>query len=322
MYARTRYFVIVSLLVLTVGLGAGLVAYYQGIPPGLGGQSGPDELRLLPKSSALVAYANVQNVMSSDLRRRLLSVIPREGKGQQDLETATGINVERDIDRVVAGIVPGEDASGQSTAALLLARGRFDQVRIESLMREHGAAIEQYKTSRLVVAPQGQGVSVAFLAPGLVAVGTASVVRAAVDLLAGGESVVTNAELMDRIRLVDAGDAWAVGRFDVLASRAKLPPHLAGQLPPITWLSVSGEVTDGIRATVRADTRDEASATSLRDVVRGFVALAKMQSGSHPQLLALTNSVELGGTGTNVTLSLDVPAEVFDALMPRAQAPQ
>ena len=38
---RTRYFVIVSLLVLVIGLGPGLVAYYVGFPIGAA-QGGPD----------------------------------------------------------------------------------------------------------------------------------------------------------------------------------------------------------------------------------------------------------------------------------------
>ena len=37
---KTRYFVIVSLLVLTIGLGTGLVAYYGGFPIGAT-QGGP-----------------------------------------------------------------------------------------------------------------------------------------------------------------------------------------------------------------------------------------------------------------------------------------
>ena len=35
MTTRTRYFVITSLLVLAVGLGTGLLAYYVGVPGGL-----------------------------------------------------------------------------------------------------------------------------------------------------------------------------------------------------------------------------------------------------------------------------------------------
>ena len=54
---RTRYFVIVSLLVLGVGLGTGLVAYYVGFPAGaLGRRGGPDELELVPRDATVSRF--------------------------------------------------------------------------------------------------------------------------------------------------------------------------------------------------------------------------------------------------------------------------
>jgi hypothetical protein len=315
MHARTRYFVIVSLLVLSVGLGAGLLAYYQRLPGSAAQHAGPDELRLLPTNATMVAYANVQDVMSSDVRRRLLVLVPQQdSRGQRELEAATGIVVERDIDRVVAGFVPGQEGDNQ---ALLLARGRFDQVKVEATMREKGAIVEGAGDRRLIVGPGARPISVAFVEPGLMAVGSPALVRSAIELHDGGESVLANAPLMERVRLVEPGNAWAVGQFDALASRAQLPADVAGKLPPITWLSVRGDVNGGIRATVRAEVRDEAAANNLRDVVRGFVALARLQASSQPQLLTLANSVELGGIGTDVVVSFDLPVDALDTLVPQ-----
>jgi hypothetical protein len=315
MYSRTRYFVIASLLVLTVGLGAGLVAYYQVLPVGASG-SAPDELRFLPKSAALVAYADVQGVVSSDLRQKLLGLIPTQSESQKRFEALTGIKVERDLDRVVAGVVhPSGDAQPSTPSMLVLARGRFDQVKIEALMREHGAMVETYKGVRHIV---GTGdMSLAFVEPGLAAVGGPVLVRSAIDLHSGGESVLANTELMERVQRVGAGSAWAVGRFEALVSQAQLPAHVAGQIPPITWFSMSGHVTDGVRATLNAETRDDASAASLRDVVRGLIAFARLQAGSRPDIQELANSVELGGTGSVVTLSFELPSRLFDALAAR-----
>ena len=46
MTAKTRYFVIISLLVVGVGLGTGLVAYYVGFPAGAFTRAGgPSELQ-------------------------------------------------------------------------------------------------------------------------------------------------------------------------------------------------------------------------------------------------------------------------------------
>ena len=60
MTVKTRYFVIVSLLVVVVGLGTGLVAYYVGFPAtAFFSGSGPDELRYLPNSASVVGYVEV-----------------------------------------------------------------------------------------------------------------------------------------------------------------------------------------------------------------------------------------------------------------------
>jgi hypothetical protein len=71
-------------------------------------------------------------------------------------------------------------------------------------------------------------------------------VRNAIDLKDGGQSLTTNDEMMNLVQSLDGGNAWAVGRFDVLASQARLPGGLAAQLPPITWFAASGYVNDGL----------------------------------------------------------------------------
>src|SRR5262245_61314833 len=108
MTTRTRYFVICSLLVLTVGVGTGLVAFYVGFPLGATESLGPDELRYVPREAALVAYADVRAVMASELRQRLRRITAGQENGQKELQDLTGINIETDIQHVVAYAAPGE----------------------------------------------------------------------------------------------------------------------------------------------------------------------------------------------------------------------
>jgi hypothetical protein len=316
MSRKTRYFVIASLLVLTVGVGAGLVAYYVGVPTAFA-QQGPDELQLVPSNATLVAYSNVHEVMVSNLRERIRQAMPNLPDGQREFESHTGINIETDIDRVVAALVPAEDGTigGPAKSGLLIASGRFDRTRIESLMREHGASEETYKGRQVLIAPQGgDGLSMAFVDPGLVALGSTALVRRAIDLREGGESVRNNGEMMDLVRSLERGNVWAVGRFDALRAQANLPARVASQLPPLTWFAVSGRVNGGLLGEIRALTRDEASANELRDVVRGVIALGKLQADSHPELEVLLRSLQLGGSGSTVALSFELPAELIDLL--------
>jgi hypothetical protein len=119
---------------------------------------------------------------------------------------------------------------------------------------------------------------------------------------------------MNRVRALDSGNVWAVGRFDALTSQANFGQGMVANLPAITWFSASGQVDSGLRAVLKAETRDDESANGLRDVVRGFMALARMQSGNRPELQNVLQSIQLGGTGQVVTLSLDLSPQALDAL--------
>lgn len=334
MTTKTRYFVISSLLVMVVGIGSGMVAYYVGFPAGaFSSRGGPEELQYIPHDAALIAYADVRHIMTSELRQRIRRAIPAEENGQQEFERRTGINIEADIDHVVAAFESGAAGGPGPGSALVLARGTFNEVTIEALMREHGAQVGQYKGKRLIEAavekpvdpntprpenaPKPQDLTVAFLKPGLVALGSSLLVRRAIDLENGGDSAVNNEEVMTLVRSLDSGDAWAVGRFDTLRAAAKLPQGI-GELPPITWFSATGTVNDGINAVLSAEAGTDEAAKNLRDVIQGFVALANLQAGSKPELKAVVQSLELSGTGKRVALRFSVPGRVLDLMTPAA----
>jgi hypothetical protein len=345
MSTKTRYFVIVSLLVLGVGMGTGLVAYYVGFPAGaFASRGGPADLGFVPRDASVIAFANVNEIMASELRQKLRRAIPMPENGQQELESQTGINLETDIDTVVACLSPDTDVANKPGAGMVLARGRFDETKIEALMREHGAHVETYNGKRLIVAdakdlrhdqavddpdpnpkpnlrPHTTNLSLSFIEPGLAAIGSTKLIKSAIDLHKAGnnpqtglESVTGNDELMTLVRSLDNSNAWAVGRFDALRTQSHLPANVLSQIPAITWFAVSAHVNGGLRGTLRAEARDDESANNLRDVVRGFLALAKLGSGAKPELQAMMQSLELAGTGKTVSLSFTVPAELFDVI--------
>jgi hypothetical protein len=320
MTKRTRYFVFGSVTVLLVGLCTGLVAYYTGMPMGAFGQSsGLTELRFVPATASVVAYADVRNLMQSELRQKLHKAIDQKGEdGQAEFHKETGIDIEHDIDRVVAFMEPTEGA--QAYTGMVLATGRFDQGRLEALARQHGGSVEDYGGKRLISKADLEGdhsdhksMTVAFLESGVVAVGETAVVKRAIDRQ-GGQSVTGNSELMSLVNDIDDSNVWAVGRFDALMSQAKLPEGVASQIPAVKLFSASGHINGGLAAIIRADARDDQAAQNLRDVVQGFLALAKMQSNAQPELQALVNSLQLSGTGKTVALSFQVPSQVIDSL--------
>jgi hypothetical protein len=318
MTKQTRYFLGGSAALLVVGLGTGLVAYYGGGFPSLSAsRSGPSELAYVPADSAIVAFANVREVMDSQLRQRIKAVIPQE-QGQKEFQEQTGIDIERDIDYVVAAATNlGAPSAQNQPSGLVVARGRFNTTQLEALIRDHGGVVEEYKGKRLVKASNdGVGrptVALAFLEPGLVAIGSEAAIKSSIDAQLSAHSITSNNEMMELVADIDAGNnAWAVGRFDAIASQARLPQEIASRIPPITTFAVMTHIDGGINGTLRADTRDDESANNLRQVVQGAIALARMSND--PKATALVNSLQLAGSGKTVALSFAVPSEIIDMI--------
>jgi hypothetical protein len=304
-----------SAAVMAVGLSIGLVSYYGGGFPGLQASTGPTELAYVPADSAVIAYADVQAIMNSELRQQLKAAMPMHESGQQEFQEHTGIDIERDIDYVVASMTP---VGTSRPRGLVVARGRFDVVRLEGLAREHGGTVEDYKGKRLITSPEhnGEQFTIAFLETGLVGVGDASAVKHAIDTQLTAQSITSNSEMMDLVKTIEVGNnAWAVGRVDVLTSQAKLPDEIAVRIPAVKLFAASGHINGGVSGTLRAEARDEVAAQQLRDVVRGFLALAQMQSQSDPKLAALAQTLQMSGDGTTVALSFTLPAEILQMAM-------
>jgi hypothetical protein len=325
MTKRTRYFMAGSAAVLAAGLATGLVAYYAGGFQAVSASAGSSELRYVPADATLVAYADVRGIMDSELRARLKQVMPMQEKGQQEFMQETGIDIERDIDYVVAALAPG---TGKGSP-LVVARGRFNDTQLETLAREHGGTVEEYKGKRLVVGKATEhtagpvhtgNVVLAFLEPGLVAIGDLGAVKNAIDAQLTAHSITSNNEMMELVGDIGASNnAWAVGRFDVIASQANLPEQVMSRMPAVKWFAAAGHINGGVSGMLRAEARDDKAAEDLRAVVNGFIALGRLQAQADPNTAALVNSLQLSGSGKTVSLSFAVPAELLN-LIPKAAA--
>jgi hypothetical protein len=317
MTRSTRYFMAGSAAIMAAGLCTGLVAYYGGGFPTLSASTGPTELKWVPADATVVAYADVRSIMDSQLRQQLKQAVPTPPTGQQEFQAKTGIDIESDIDYVVAAMT---SVANGHPSGLVVARGRFDAVKLEGLAREHGGAIEEYKGTRLVTSPaeHSEQFTLAFLEPGLVGVGSAAAVRRAIDAATSAASITANDEMMELVKDIERfNNAWAVGRFDVLASQAQLPAEVSKHIPPVKWFAAAGHINGGVSGMLRAEANDDQSAQQLRDVVRGFLALAQLQGQNDQRIASLASSLQLSGDGKTVALSFTLPAEILQLMAPK-----
>lgn len=329
MTKKTRYFMAGSAAVLVAGLGTGLIAYFGGgFPSLLASRTGPADLAYVPADATVVAFANVRQVMDSDLRQRLKSAMPaQETNGQKEFQAQTGIDIERDIQSIVAAMTTADPSN---PGGLVIARGNFNPTQLETLAREHGGVVEDYKGKRLVkvsaeAATQpsdtpmrrhaGGPMAMAFLEPGLVAIGSEAAIKSSIDAQLSAHSITSNDDMMKLVSDIEGGNnAWAVGRFDTIANQAKLPAEIRSKLPAVTTFAVMTHIDGGLTGTLRAEARDDQSAENLRQVIQGFLALGRMQAQSDPKVTAMLQSLQLTGKGKTVALSFAVPSEIFQMI--------
>jgi hypothetical protein len=317
MMRQTRFFVFGAGGVLLVGICTGLFAYLNLGAALAVSVTEPDDLERVPPNASVVAYANVRDVMLSDFRERIRQIAP-DGVGQAELEQQLGLNIEQDIDHVLAFLAPGPD---QRPAGLVLFRGRFDTTRLEAVARGGGATISEYAGTRVVSIDAGDvgALAMAFMEPGLVAVGDLATVHQAIDRGSAGADITSNEQMMGLLELVDSNsNAWAVGRFGDLSELGLLPNDVSAQMPAVTAFVVGGRVNGGLSGSVSIEGRDEEAGQNLRDVLRGFLALAQMQTTGRPELQLMLDSLQLSGTGAIATMSFLIPSEALDLIFSSA----
>jgi hypothetical protein len=316
----TRYFLVGSAVTVVLGLGTGLVAYYNGgLPIGFG-RADDMQLGYLPADAAAVAHADVRTIMDSEFRQKLRQTMPA-GEELAKFKEELGVDIERDIDTVTVGYMAGQPTEHH---AVVVVRGRFNDGNIETMATQHGMTASTYNGKRLLtmVAQNGEvaGVSsptpsIAFLEPGVLALGDSATVKRAIDAGASGAEIRKNTELMAVINDVrGGGNAWFVGRLDSLSAQAAIPAEIASHLPAVNVVAASVHINGGVRGLLRADARDDKAAEQLRDVVKGALAAGHLVTGQNPKLELMLNSIQITGTGKTVGLTFSVPTELLDMI--------
>ena len=329
MTKKTRYFVLAAGAVLVVGLGGALVAYLMynrsaALPDGL-----PAELQYVPDKVALVAFADVRRVMDSDLHRSLTpGTDPDSRKGRQMMHDFTGVDIEKQVNRVVAYVEPYTPPDPQAQAkpemprALVLVNGSFDPARIEASIGARGGNMEDYKGRKLFLHRESNhDLAVGLVSSDLIAMGQADLVKRVIDLSQDSSglapNITTNADIMTLVRDNAGSTAWVVGQFDEISRRLRLPSAVAGQVPPVRLMSAKADINGGVKATIRAEAGDKAAADQLRDVVRGFISLMRLQASGKPQLENTLKTIELSGSDSTVRMSFAVSPETLKVIVPR-----
>jgi hypothetical protein len=287
----------------------------------------PGDALLLPADSKFVGGIDVKRFVQSPFYTKYASAQARSRPDTfRELEEKTGLNPERDIDQLVFGGTPPGGAARES--GLVVAIGRFDRAKISQVIETEKKGVTSKNLQGLTVYLFSEGQrgasALAFIDDRTLVMGSQAAVEAAIlSQSQGGKTLKQNASIMALLEKVRPDATfWAVGDQNLFQNMPKNVPGPGGQitLPGLRSLTVAGDMDPAVALEITGETIDDAAAKNLADVVRGFVALAALQSGQKPELKELASSISVTTEANQVRVNARVPYELLDALQPKPKS--
>ena len=280
-------------------------------------------LALVPPDAKIVTFVDAEQARNSQFGQYL---VKRTQSGEQNFEQftqETGFDPRRDLQSFIFES-SGPTTSGSQGHWAFLARGTFDQDRIQIMARSKGATVQMYQGVNILVNPTGkQKTAFAFPEVGLAVIGD----LATVQQVLGNRTnpMPLDQALTRRIQNVSAeNDAWFAstlgGSFinNQIKGEAKQGPAQAMQALQ-SILESSGGIRFGatVDLTFDALTRSPQDATSLADVVRFVASMMQMQRQKDPKAAILANAFDdmnLTATADRLHLSMSIPEQSIEQL--------
>ncbi|PYQ08113.1 MAG: hypothetical protein DMF83_07635 [Acidobacteria bacterium] len=320
---RSRLVVLSALIVVGVGVVGALGALYFDPARAAVGPL-PAEGLALPGDTQFVMGFDVHRFVASPFYQRFGK--DRQGQGRPpgftELEEKTGLNPERDVDRI---LFAGRGVEKGPEGGVLLVSGRFDRTKLSRAIETEtkGVTSKSHEGTTVYLFREEVGKktgAAAFLDDDTLVLGPRESVEATITNYAGGKAPMrSNAALVALLESVKPGSTfWAVGDQSVLSRLPLSIPGATGQgaisLPPVKSVVVTGDLDPMVAVELTGEAVDGKAAQNLADIVRGFVALASLQASQRPELKELASAVSVTTDAARVHVNLRVPYELIDSL--------
>jgi hypothetical protein len=259
----------------------------------------PALLALIPPGAKLVAGVRLDQARSSGFGQYILNHLDTESDEHlQEVIEQTGFDPRHDLDELVfATSGPGGEKAQQTFA--VLARGTFDQNRIESKVKAKGAVIQSYQGVHLILNDQKnhRGPGFAFLDGGIAVMADAATLRQIVASRANPTAL--DPPLQDQVLKASAdNDAWFAssmpGPFLArhMEHQTNQPMQQAQALESILETSGGVHFGDVVQFSFDATTRSPQDAVSLADLLRLGGSMVQMQRHNDPRAALVASAVD------------------------------
>lgn len=262
--------------------------------------------RFVAPDAVFVAGARMESLRSTPLYRKWV-----EGKPRPLLDRfaqRTGLDPRRDIGEVLL--------SSDGKHMVAIARGRFDNQRLEAWLSASGGRRERYKGYTLL---GNEKSALLLLDPNTVAGGAPAVLRE----LADRRNQRRSSPLLEKARAFPATTQfWAISS-NPLAIAEELPAGgVLANLRKIAAMlesgTLAGDLHGGLHLTMEGKCRNEEDARTLVEVLRGLVGLARLSTPDNaPELLRAYDRVRVEQRATALAVKAEIPQELLDKLLER-----
>ena len=240
-----------------------------------------DLLRYVPQEVEGLVFADIRGVVGSGGLPQWL-VANREVFGAlRDLEDEVGVDLE-ELDHALI--------AGDEVAAIAIVRGHLDEQRLEALAHKHGYVAVVHREKQLF---EVNDKAIVVLEPGVVALGSVSLVRRAVAEPAASDGFDSNRGLLELLRHVDPRStvwwvAWPDDPADQVAAVVfgiRLDNGLRGALTAVSTTDVGGAL---LLVQFRSLLALAGRAAHL-DVHRNLIAIRSRSLAKAPSLRCTSN---------------------------------
>lgn len=289
-------------------------------------------LALVPANATIVGSVDFTRARNSEFGQYLLTKSQAGDAHFQEMIEETGFDPRRDLQDVVfasAGPRAGSEDGRRQGSFAILARGTFDQERIEATAKTKGAVVQVFQGVELIVnKSSGEPTALAFPDTGVAVLADLTTLR---QIIANrGTPTVLDPALQTKIDAVGSrNDLWFAsltgGGF--LARHIRQESRQEGETQPLQQqaqvLKGVTQSSGGIRLgavneiTFDAITRTPQDATSLADIVRFLASMVQMQREKDARAGIVASSLDgmqLETSGNTMHVTISMPEKSLEQL--------
>jgi hypothetical protein len=282
----------------------------------------PDEatLKLFPTETQGIAFVDLAGLRAAPLFSEfVMQKLPRLPRDAREFQEATGFDLQRDVDKVTAAYMDQRDV-------LVIVQARYDHFKVEQFVKDKAGTIatETY-LGRVIYKPDhhsdGDSDSDAHeggfsFIDNMIIGGNLARVKQAIDRLAApAPNVMQNTELVNQIRTIEIGNQiWAVGKFDVSMfgiNAQQAPGQIGEMVHSLRGGSYQMRIDQDLHLKAIGSFGSAEMAKATNDMLRGLLAMGKLQVAQEQRLTQLLDGVSVENAGETVTVNVNARGELL-----------